>query len=167
MIFLMIPRRNLYWCVSILLSEYSRMGQAFQSSDRGSALSFEISRGDSSPANTPTDFPAEAKSKENHGVWDPYNNPTLCSLQSRPTHIPRAMGNPMLESTLTLCQSLLYPPVRDFGLWIWPLICVPIFNDDLSIFLGPFLHGPIGPVELFLPVSLSNKFSSFRNCYSF
>jgi hypothetical protein len=30
------------------------------------------------------------------------------------------MVNPMPESTLTLCQSLLYPPVRDlgFGLWI-------------------------------------------------
>jgi hypothetical protein len=25
------------------------------------------------------------------------------------------MGNPMPESTLTLCQSRLYPPVRDFG----------------------------------------------------
>jgi hypothetical protein len=24
------------------------------------------------------------------------------------------MGNPMPESTLTLCQSRLYPPVRDF-----------------------------------------------------
>ena len=25
------------------------------------------------------------------------------------------MGNPMPESTLTLCQSRLYPPIRDFG----------------------------------------------------
>jgi hypothetical protein len=27
------------------------------------------------------------------------------------------MGNPMPESTLTLCQSRLYPPVRGLGLW--------------------------------------------------
>jgi hypothetical protein len=26
------------------------------------------------------------------------------------------MGNPMPKSTLTLCQSRLYPPVRDFGI---------------------------------------------------
>jgi hypothetical protein len=26
------------------------------------------------------------------------------------------MGNPMPESTLTLCQSQLYPPVREFGM---------------------------------------------------
>jgi hypothetical protein len=25
------------------------------------------------------------------------------------------MGNPIPESTLTLCQSRLYPPIRDFG----------------------------------------------------
>ncbi len=37
----------------------------------------------------------EAESKEKHGVWDP-----------------------MLESTLTLCQSRFYPPVRDFG-FLW------------------------------------------------
>ncbi len=34
-------------------------------------------------------------------------------LESTPTHLPWALGNPMSESTLTLC--LLYPPVRDFG----------------------------------------------------
>jgi hypothetical protein len=28
------------------------------------------------------------------------------------------MGHSMLESTLTLCQSCFYVPVRDF--WIWP-----------------------------------------------
>ncbi len=33
--------------------------------------------------------------------------------ESTPTHLP--WGNPIPESTLTLCQSRLYPPVSDFG----------------------------------------------------
>ncbi len=37
-------------------------------------------------------------------------NLNLCLLQSRLQHI-----YPMSESTLTLCQSRLYPLVRDFG----------------------------------------------------
>jgi hypothetical protein len=40
---------------------------------------------------------------------DEYNL-TLCQLQSRIQHIYHGP-----ESTLTLCQSRLYPPVRDFG----------------------------------------------------
>ncbi len=32
------------------------------------------------------------------------------------------MGNPMPESTFTLCQSRLYPPIRDFGFGLWWLI---------------------------------------------
>ncbi len=35
------------------------------------------------------------------------------------------LGNPLPESTLTLCQSRLYPPSQ--GLWIWPLVKGPIF----------------------------------------
>jgi hypothetical protein len=41
--------------------------------------------------------------------------------ESTPTHLPWAINsmpesiNPMPEPTLTLCQSRLYPPVRDFG----------------------------------------------------
>jgi hypothetical protein len=36
------------------------------------------------------------------------------------------MGNPMSETTLTLCQSRLYPPVRDFGfgLSLVPPACI-------------------------------------------
>jgi hypothetical protein len=44
---------------------------------------------------------------------------TLCPLQSRLQHI--YYGQPIPESTLTLCQSRLYAPVRDlrFGLcWV-------------------------------------------------
>jgi hypothetical protein len=29
------------------------------------------------------------------------------------------MVNPMPESTLTLCQRRLYPPMRDFGFGLW------------------------------------------------
>jgi hypothetical protein len=38
---------------------------------------------------------------------------TLRPLQSRLLHIYD--GQPMPDLTLTLCQSRLYPPVRDFG----------------------------------------------------
>jgi hypothetical protein len=64
----------------------------------------------------------EAACKENHGVryQEGFMGPsagveynlTLCPLQSRPQHI--CYGHLMPESTLTLCQSRLYPPVRDF-----------------------------------------------------
>jgi hypothetical protein len=48
-------------------------------------------------------------------------NLASCPLQSRHQHIyhgqpyARVDLNPMPESTLTLCQSLLYPPVRDLA----------------------------------------------------
>jgi hypothetical protein len=64
---------------------------------------------------------AEAESKEKHCVWEsgPYArvdfNLTLCPLQ-RVDSNTFTMGNPMPEATLTLCQSRLYPPVRDLGL---------------------------------------------------
>jgi hypothetical protein len=47
-------------------------------------------------------------------------NLTVCPLQSRLQHIyhgqpyARVDLNPMPESTLTLCQRRLYPPVRNF-----------------------------------------------------
>jgi hypothetical protein len=40
-------------------------------------------------------------------------NLTLCRLQVS-NNVP--MGNPMSESTLTLCQSRLYPSASDLGL---------------------------------------------------
>ncbi len=59
----------------------------------------------------------EAKSKEKHGVWDPVPEFTIISsyVHSRADFNTYTMGNPMPESTLTLCQSRLSPPVRDFG----------------------------------------------------
>jgi hypothetical protein len=64
----------------------------------------------------PTDK-AEAESKEKHGVWEPM--PELTTAFSyyhfRVDSNTFTVGNPMPESTLTLCQSRLYPPVRDLG----------------------------------------------------
>jgi hypothetical protein len=59
----------------------------------------------------------EAKSKEKHGVWDPMPDLTIISPYGhfRVDSNTFTMGNPMPESTLTLCQSWLYPSVRDFG----------------------------------------------------
>ncbi len=69
---------------------------------------------------------AEAESKEKHGVLDPMPEFTIASpyIHSRVNSNTFTMGNPdnpMPESTLTLCQGRLYPPVREFGfaLWIW------------------------------------------------
>jgi hypothetical protein len=48
-------------------------------------------------------------------------NLTLCPLQSRLQHICHGKpydllsSMPITEWTFTLCQSRLYPPVRDFG----------------------------------------------------
>ncbi len=56
----------------------------------------------------------EPNPKKNMVYVGPYagvdNNLPLCPLLSRLQHI-----YPMPESTLTLCQSRLYPPVRVFG----------------------------------------------------
>jgi hypothetical protein len=46
-------------------------------------------------------------------------SPYICPLQSRPNTFTMGLGNPMPESTLTLCQSRLYPPVRDLGFGLW------------------------------------------------
>ncbi len=46
------------------------------------------------------------------------------------------MGNPMPEPTLTLCQSQLYPPVRDFGFSFkttWLRICKSFSQRDARI----------------------------------
>ncbi len=59
----------------------------------------------------------QAKSKDKHGALDPYAELTMTSpyVYYRVDSYTFTMGNPMPESTLTLCQSLLYPPVRDFA----------------------------------------------------
>jgi hypothetical protein len=66
---------------------------------------------------------SEAESKEKHDVWDSYAvvdyNLTLSLPQSQLHHIYHRQPYAMHESTLTLCQSRLYPPVK--GLRIWPL----------------------------------------------
>ena len=63
----------------------------------------------------------EAESKEKHGVWDPMPELTIISpyVNSRIDSNTFTMGNPMPESALTLCQSRLYHPVRDFGFGLY------------------------------------------------
>ncbi len=61
--------------------------------------------------------PPEAEFKEKHGVWDPI--PELTITFPYVDSSTCTMGNPMPESTLTLCQSRLYLPVRDFGFRLW------------------------------------------------
>ncbi len=64
---------------------------------------------------------AEAESREKQGVWDPMPKLTINSpcVHSRVDSNTFTMGNPMPESTLTVCQSRLSPPVRDFGFRLW------------------------------------------------
>jgi hypothetical protein len=66
----------------------------------------------------------EAESKEKHGVArGPHagaDYKTSPYVHSRVDFSTFTMGNPMPESTLTLCQSRLYPPSQ--GHWIWPLV---------------------------------------------
>ncbi len=68
----------------------------------------------------------EAESKEKRGICDPIPELTITSpyVHSRVDSNTFTMGgqpyarvdlNPMPESTLTLCQSRLYPPVMNFG----------------------------------------------------
>ncbi len=61
-------------------------------------------------------------------------NLTLCPLRTF------TMGNPMTESTLTQCQSRLYPPVPDFGFDLSALLAtvatVPVSTDCKVSFLA-------------------------------
>ncbi len=60
-------------------------------------------------------------------------NLTLCTLQSRLQHMYSYHGNPKPQSTLTLCQSRLYPPVRDFGFGLCyrPWVVIEIFLNRM------------------------------------
>ncbi len=43
------------------------------------------------------------------------------------------MGNPLPESTLTLCQSRLHPPVKDFGFGLWLNVRQPIPSNFILL----------------------------------
>ncbi len=58
-------------------------------------------------------------------------NLILCPLQSWLQHIYD--GQPVPESTLTLCQSRLWPPFRDFGFGLWTQSCVLYVSNDLKL----------------------------------
>jgi hypothetical protein len=59
----------------------------------------------------------ESEFKEKHGIWDPVPELTITSPYDHSNTF--SMSNSMPESTLTLCQGRLYPPVRDFGFSLW------------------------------------------------
>ncbi len=56
-------------------------------------------------------------------------NLTLCPPQSRLQHIYHGVPS----STLTLCQSRLYPPVRDFGFGLCMYIGIETTRVDMKI----------------------------------
>ncbi len=52
--------------------------------------------------------------REKHGAWDPMPELTITSPDvDSSTCTDGQLDNPMPQSALTLCQSRLYPPVRD------------------------------------------------------
>ncbi len=74
---------------------------------------------------------------EKPGVWDSMPELTIPSpyVQSRVDSSTITMGNPMPETTLTLCHCRLYLPVRDFGFCRWSLSSCPI-----SLLWNQFRH---------------------------
>ncbi len=96
--------------------------------------------------------PTEVESKENHGVWDPMPELTITSRSSPYIHFSVdsntcTMGNPKPESTLTLCQSRLYPPVRDFGFGLcyrtWVVFEIILTVWEKTTLEGVLLHTTI------------------------
>ncbi len=85
----------------------------------------------------------EAESNKKHGVWDPTPELTLTSphlmtyVLSRVDSNAFTMGNPLPESTLTLCQSRLYPTVRDFGFGLCPLLGLCSVSVSMPKFTSP------------------------------
>ncbi len=73
-------------------------------------------------------------------------NLTLCPLQSRLQHIYVALATHMPESTVTLYQSRLYHPVRDFGFGFWTRKTIFVHNRITNrIFIlesFPFISKP-------------------------
>ncbi len=55
-------------------------------------------------------------------------NLTLCPLQSRLQHIYN--GQPYARLDLTLCQSQLYPPTRDFGFGLFGNLDVTLIPEQ-------------------------------------
>ncbi len=59
-------------------------------------------------------------------------NLTLCEVmstpESTPTHLPWDWATLCQSRPLNLCQSRLYPPVRDFGFGLCSLLCIEIYT---------------------------------------
>ncbi len=59
---------------------------------------------------------------------------TSPDVHSRVDSNTLTLGKPMPESTLTLCQSRLYPPVRDFRFGLSGSVDISL-EDDVTVFL--------------------------------
>ncbi len=85
---------------------------------------------------------------------DPMPEFTITSpyVHSRVDSNTFTMGNPMPESTLTLCLRRLYPPVRDFRFGLWPLLTM---GSSVQYLLG------MGGGGLGTESTLSQKYPSW------
>ncbi len=82
-------------------------------------------------------FYPEAESKEKLCVWDPMPELTITSpyVHTRVDSNTFTMDKPMPESSLTLFQSRLYSPVRDFRFGVWaPVLRIRIRDPGLGAF---------------------------------
>ncbi len=74
--------------------------------------------------------------KENRVVWDPKLELTIISpyVISRVNSNTFTIGNPLPESTLTLCFSRLYPPISDKKtyLFCWEVLCWNHFDRKIQ-----------------------------------
>ncbi len=80
--------------------------------------------------------------QKRQGVWDPIPELTTTSpyVHSRVDSNTFIMGNPMPESTLTLCQSWIYPPVRDFGFGLCIFRLYSKIAEKIRAFLFSYLN---------------------------
>jgi hypothetical protein len=102
--------------------------QASHLEPSGATMSFRCRRSSSSPHQSQVIQYIEYNNQQRpnpkkHGVWDPMQLELTITppfVKSRVDSNTCTMGNPLPESTLTLCQSQLYPPDRDLGFGLSP-----------------------------------------------
>jgi hypothetical protein len=94
-------------------------------------------------------------------------NLTLCPLQSRLQQIYYGLGQPYARVDLNpICQSQLYPPVRDFGFSLWGTNvykrCVGREIMEVCMFhnLGGRDHRTLQPERMILLILLGKTCSS-------